>query len=111
MAGVMIFSLAVLLLVILSLRERVCQRYLREKDWGFIGEAKSSQISQALTNLIGVAGGIYLTLVILVAFLELQIPGRISIGEVSLEPLAAISIFISLVQPYFFKAVNAWKRL
>ena len=111
MAGVMIFSLAVLLLMILSLRERVRQRYLREKDWGFIGEAKSSQISQALTNLIGVAGGIYLTLVILATFLELQIPARANFGRISLEPLAAISILISLAQPYFFKVVNAWKRL
>lgn len=111
MAGVIAFSLVVLLLSILSLRERVRQRYLREKDWGFIGEAKSSQISQALTNLIGVAGGIYLTLVILAAFLELQVPERVNFGRVSLEPLAAVSILISLAQPYFFKAVNAWKRL
>lgn len=111
MTVVIIFSLAVLLLVVLSLRERMRQRFLREKDWGFIGEAKSSQISQALTNLIGVAGGIYLTLVILATFLELQIPERITFGRISLEPLAAVSILISLAQPYFFKAVNAWKRL
>ncbi|MFX4260870.1 hypothetical protein ACOBQJ_01590 [Pelotomaculum propionicicum] len=111
MAVVIIFSLAVLLLVVVSLRERMRQRYLREKDWGFIGEAKPSQISQALTNLIGVAGGIYLTLVILATFLELQIPERVSFGRISLEPLAAISILVSLAQPYFFKAVNAWRRL
>jgi hypothetical protein len=111
MAVVIIFSLVVLLLVVLSLRERMRQRYLREKDWGFIGEAKSSQLSQALTNLIGVAGGIYLTLVILATFLELQIPERVTFGRISLEPLAAVSILISLAQPYFFKAVNAWKRL
>lgn len=111
MAGVIVFSLIVFLIVILSLRERVRQRHMREKDWGFIGEAKSSQVSQALTNLIGVAGGIYLTLVILATFLELQLPERVTFGRISLEPLAAISILISLAQPYFFKAVNAWKRL
>ena len=111
MAGVIIFSLLVLLLVILSLRERVHQGYLREKDWEVIGEAKSSRVSQALTNLIGVAGGIYLALMIFVTFLELQIPERISFGRISLEPLAAISILISLIQPYFLKVVNAWKRL
>lgn len=111
MAGLIIFSLIVLLLISLSLRERVRQRYMREKDWGFIGEAKSSQISQALTNLIGVAGGIYLTLVILAAFLELQLPERVSFGRISLEPLAAVSILISLAQPYFFKVMNAWRRL
>ena len=111
MAGVITFSLAVTVLIILSLKERVRQRYLREKDWGFIGEAKSSRISQALTNLIGVAGGIYLTLVILAAFLELQVPERVTYGQISLEPLAAVSIFISLAQPYFIWAVNTWKRL
>lgn len=111
MAGVIFFSLIVVLFTILSLKERVHQRYLREKDWSFIGEAKSSQISQALTNLIGVAGGIYLTLVILAAFLELQVPERVTYGNISLEPLAAISILISLLQPYYFWAVNAWKRL
>ncbi len=92
MTGSLVFGAAVLLLVIISVRERIRQRLYREKDCSFIGEGKSSPLSEALTNLIGVAGGIYLTLVVLTEFLELQLPELIHLGGISLEPLAAVSI-------------------
>lgn len=111
MASGIIFSIIILLLVFFSVRERIRTRMVREKDWGFIGETKSSQISQALANLIGVAGGIYLTLVVMAAFLELQMPERVHLGGISMEPLAAISVIISLAQPFMVSAANAWRRL
>ncbi|HHU85340.1 MAG: hypothetical protein ACOX86_04740 [Pelotomaculaceae bacterium] len=111
MTGSLVFGAAVLLLVIISVRERIRQRLYREKDWSFIGEGKASPLSEALTNLIGVAGGIYLTLVVLTEFLELQLPELIHLGGISLEPLAAVSIFTALVQPYLQRVLNAWRRL
>ena len=107
----LIFGAAIFLLVIISVRERNRQRLFREKDWSFIGEGKSSPLSEALANLIGVAGGIYLSLVVLTAFLELQLPERIHLGRLSLEPLAASSILMALAQPYLQRVLSAWRRL
>ncbi len=111
MSGGVVMFVIVVILAVFSVRERIRARLMREKDWGFIGEAKSSQISQALTNLIGVAGGIYLTLVVAATFLELQLPPLVHLGSISMEPLAAISIIISLLQPFAVTAMNAWRRL
>ena len=92
MTGSLVFGAVVLLLIIISVRERIRQRLHREKDWSFIGEGKASPLSEELTNLIGVAELIHL-------------------GGISLEPLAAVSIFTALVQPYLQRVLNAWRRL
>ncbi|NLI12942.1 hypothetical protein [Pelotomaculum propionicicum] len=111
MAGGIVLIVTVIFLAVISVRERIRTRLMREKDWGFIGETKASQISQALANLIGVAGGIYLTLMVAATFLELQLPARVHFGGISMEPLAAISIIIALAQPFAVSAMNAWRRL
>ncbi|MCG9967754.1 hypothetical protein L9W92_06765 [Pelotomaculum terephthalicicum JT] len=107
----LLFGTVVLLLVVFSVRERVKQQRYREKDWGVIGESKSSPLSKALTNLIGVAGGIYLSLVLICTFVELQLPARVHLGHYSLEPLAAISIIMALAQPYILKVIQAWRKI
>ncbi|OPZ74720.1 MAG: hypothetical protein BWY80_00472 [Firmicutes bacterium ADurb.Bin456] len=111
MTGSLILGSVIFLLLIISVRERIRLRSLREKDWSYIGEGKASPISEALTGLIGVAGGIYLTLVVLTTFLELQLPELVNLWGVSLEPLAAVSIFLALIQPYMQRVLNAWRRL
>ncbi len=111
MTGGVMVGFIVLLLVILSVRERVRQYMYREKDWSVIGEGKSSPLSRALVNLVGVAGGIYLSLILLVTFLEIELPEKVHVGKFSLEPLAAVSIFLALVQPYFSRAIDAWKKI
>ncbi len=111
MASGIIISLIILSLIIASVRERVRQGMLRDKDWGSIGETKTSKISEALTNLIGVAGGIYLSLVVITIFLELQLPEWIQIFGYRMEPLAAFSILIALVYPFLQKAANSWRRI
>ncbi len=100
MAGVFLAAV-ILFCVLLSLTERVKQYRRRDKDWSIIGEAKASPLSLALANMIGVAGGIYLSLVILVTFLELELPAKVNIAGFNLEPLAAISITAAVLQPYF----------
>ncbi|MCL6638450.1 MAG: hypothetical protein K6T80_02050 [Firmicutes bacterium] len=110
MSAVMIVTLIVLGLVVLSLRERVRHRLARDKDWSAIGETRASPLALAITNMIGVAGGIYLTLVVLVAFLELQVPARVQVAGLSLEPLAAVSFALAIVQPYMYRIIEAWRR-
>ncbi|OPY59094.1 MAG: hypothetical protein A4E55_00463 [Pelotomaculum sp. PtaU1.Bin035] len=111
MSSGIILGLIVLLLVIISLRERVHQHRYREKDWGSIGESKSSPLSQAMANLVGVAGGIYISLVLICTFIELQIPARVHLGQFCLEPLATISIILALAQPYLQRVIQSWRRI
>lgn len=111
MSGGIIFIIIVFILVVFSVRERVRLRTYREKDWSAIGESKTSPLSQALANLVGVAGGIYLSLVVVATFMELELPQRVQVGGLSLEPLAAISVLMALAQPYLQRVVNAWRRI
>ena len=73
---------------------------MRDKNWDAIGEAKTSPLSQAIVNLVGTAGGIYLSLVLLQTFLEVQTPRSIALAGMDLEPLATISIALAIVQPF-----------
>ena len=98
--GLLLFILVVLLLVLLSIRERVRLMNMRDKNWDSIGEAQSSPLSRALTGLVGTAGGIYLSLVLLQTFLEMDVPENIYLGGIALEPLAAVSITLAIVQPF-----------
>ena len=98
--GLLLFIFVVLLLVLLSIRERVRLMNMRDKNWDSIGEAKSSPLSRALTGLVGTAGGIYLSLVLLQTFLEMDVPQNVYFGSIALEPLAAASITLAIVQPF-----------
>lgn len=68
------------------------------------GEQLPSPASRALAELVAIAGGIYLSLVLLVSFLKLTVPETISLGGWYIDPLALIAILIALIQP----VVLAW---
>lgn len=94
-----------------SVRERILLYKYRDKDWTIIGEGKTSPLSQALANMLGVAGGIYLSLVVIATFLEIDLPARIHLGGLSMEPLAAVSILMAVAQPYMQRIINAWRKI
>lgn len=106
-----ILIVVILMLVSISVRERILLYKHRDKDWSVIGEGKSSPLSQALANLLGVAGGIYLSLVVIATFLEVQLPERIQLAGLSMEPLAFVSILMAVAQPYMQKVISAWRRI
>ena len=106
----LIFGAVVLLLIVISVRERIRQRLHREKDLSFIGEEKPV-LSPGTDQLNWRSRWYLLTLVVLTEFLELQLPELINLFGISLEPLAAVSIFMALVQPYLQRVLNAWRRL
>ncbi|GBF34197.1 hypothetical protein DCCM_3309 [Desulfocucumis palustris] len=97
-----IFALVVLAFVVLSLRERIRIKALKERAWDG-SETKSSPLSQALSNLIGTAGGIYLSLVMLFSFMEIQTPERIGFLKIQLEPLATLSFVLAIFQPFLLR--------
>ncbi|MBE3587110.1 MAG: hypothetical protein IMW93_00880 [Thermoanaerobacteraceae bacterium] len=102
--------LGILLLFGLSLRERMHLAMVREKSWDIAGEARPSPLSQALAGLVGTAGGIYLSLVMLFTFLQVQLPARVQMGQVQLEPLAAVSIALAIVQPFALRLLQLKRR-
>ena len=100
--GTLIVVLAVLALVILSVRERIRIKEVRERAWDG-SETKSSPLSQAIGGLIGTAGGIYLSLIMLFSFVEVQLPGKVNLLRLELEPLAAVSFALAIMQPFVIK--------
>lgn len=64
----------------------------------------SSPFASALAQLIGTAGGIYLSLELLFSFLKIPDTWW-SNSEFVVEPLAVISLAIAIFQPFFLKAI------
>ncbi len=110
MVGSIILGVVVALLIFFSLNERIRLKRYR-KEWDVIGESKMSPLSESLAGLVGTAGGIYLSLVMLKTFLEVEIPTRVSVSTVSVEPMAAISFVLAIVSPYLNRLSKGLKRL
>lgn len=70
---------------------------------------KKSPVSEALQELIATAGGIYLSLVLLVSFLQIDLPNDWFIKDVGMDPLAFISIVISVIQPLVTRLFHIFK--
>lgn len=102
---VLIFFLVVIVLLFLSVRQRLINHDLKERAWDG-SETKSSPLSNALTGLIGMAGGIYLSLAMVISFMELSVPKQVKIFSVGLEPMAAISFGLAIIQPF---AIRIWR--
>jgi hypothetical protein len=87
------------LLLVLSLLERI--KYFRQIDNA--GDVKSSPLSLAIQELIAVAGGVYLSLVMLISFLKLDVPQKILLFQMWIDPIACIAILLSIIQPFFIR--------
>lgn len=98
----LIAFLILMLCILLSLRERIYLHSYRQTKQ-FPQEPINSLISQAIANLVGVAGGIYISLMMVTSFLGLVFPESIEILGLSLEPLALVSLFIAIIQPWLSK--------
>ncbi|MGB9886341.1 MAG: hypothetical protein ACPLPT_01950 [Moorellales bacterium] len=95
------FAGSIALLILASLWIRVLN--LRSRQWQareLPTDPIPSLFSRALTQLIGVAGGIYLVLVMGTSFLKLSVPAEVHWFGLSVEPLAFISLLLALIQPF-----------
>ncbi|MFZ3131989.1 MAG: hypothetical protein WA125_13015 [Desulfosporosinus sp.] len=96
-------ALGVMLLVIgvvFSVRERKFRMMWRS-------QATSNQLATALSQLVGTAGGIYLSLELLFSFLKIP-EDWWSNSFFFVEPLAVISLLLAILQPF---GLRAWIRL
>ncbi|HHY98745.1 MAG TPA: hypothetical protein GX509_08410 [Firmicutes bacterium] len=66
-------------------------------------EARPSPISEAIVEFVGVSGGIYLALIALVNFLKLNVPQQAKVLSVEFDPIAAIAIFLGIIQPFILR--------
>lgn len=62
-------------------------------------DPKPSPLSQAVQQLVEAAGGIYLALVMLVSFLQLDVPEKVFFLGVGIDPLALFSLVVASLQP------------
>ena len=70
-------------------------------------EPKPSPLSMAIAQLVGTAGGIYLSLELLFSFLKIP-KDWWSASTFVVEPLALCSLALAIVQPF---AIKAWRKL
>lgn len=92
-----IFLLVVVILAIISARER--QRMRRLINRSLPEDTVETPFSQALYELVGIAGGIYLALVMLVTFLGLEVPEKVSVSTVRVDPIAIVAVGATILQP------------
>jgi hypothetical protein len=93
---------AVVGLALLSAREKARQRdreiaTIRELD---LPEARTTPLSQGIVDIVAVAGGIYLSLVMVAGFVGYAVPGKISLLGSQIDPVAVIAVSLALFEPF-----------
>jgi hypothetical protein len=97
-------AVVIILLLLLagSLYLRVSEK-MRNVHYQVPEHAKETPFSLALQELVANAGGIYLSLVLLVSFLNIEVAQKWDIFGLSMEPLAFLSIVFTIIQPALLK--------
>lgn len=96
-------ALGIMLLVIgvfISVRARKYRLMWRS-------QSTSNQLATALSQLVGTAGGIYLSLELLFTFLKIP-EDWWNNSTFFVEPLAVISLLLAILQPF---VMSVWMRL
>jgi Ni,Fe-hydrogenase III small subunit len=107
MTGSLILSLLLLLLVYGACRIKM---QLWRENGSLPLEPKPSPVSRALAELVAIAGGIYVSLVLLTAFLKMPVPERVVIAGLEVDPLAIVAVIIAIIQPYLARAWRGVRR-
>lgn len=67
---------------------------------------KASPLSLAVQELVATAGGLYLSIVMLISFLKIDLPTKVTLFTIALDPLALLSMGLAIIQPFFFRLMN-----
>ncbi len=68
---------------------------------------KDSVMAQSIVELISIAGGIYVSVTLLVEFLLIPVPETITFLGMTLDPIAGVSVLLALIQPIVVGIKNA----
>ncbi len=63
--------------------------------------AASSPLADAIRETLAMAGGIYLALLAVVSFLALNVPDRVSVTGIEVDPVALLALLLVSVGPYW----------
>jgi hypothetical protein len=102
-----IFIIVTIILVFLSVLKRIEDKLYRGRSL----DTNPSNFSEGLVNLVGTAGGIYIAIVSLITFLEIELPARIALFGIRIEPMAGISLVIAIFQPYIMSIYHRFTSL
>lgn len=69
-------------------------------------ENKTSPLSRAIQDLVATAGGIYLAVIALTSFLRLDIPDKVTVFSVAMDPLAVSALSAAVIQPFIVRLFN-----
>jgi hypothetical protein len=92
-----------LMLIFLAIIGSVWLRMKRYRQLETNVVTKTSPLSLAVQELIAIAGGLYLSLITLTSFLRIDIPERVVIFNLPVDPLACASIGLAVIQPLVLK--------
>lgn len=114
MTAGMLGKLLLLVFIFAALGLSVRQRMVflkRRNQYDQLPDAPiSTFLSEALAQLVGVAGGLYLSLIMLVSFLELELPNRITVLGLTMQPLALIALTLAVLQPLVKSVIDKMMR-
>ncbi|TWH48657.1 hypothetical protein [Sporomusa sp. KB1] len=100
-------TLVLIILVVMgSVWLRVCRLRISLGNTPHI-EPKASPFANAVQDLVATAGGVYLSLVMIVSFLKLDLPERITISIITFDPLAMTAIAVAVIQPVVSKLFDS----
>lgn len=88
--------------IVVSVRERKYRMMWRS------AEPSSNLLASALSQLVGTAGGIYLSFELLFSFLKIPEDWWSDNSIFFVEPLAVLSLLLAILQPFVLKV---WVRL
>lgn len=63
-------------------------------------EPLPSPATEAVKHLVGVAGGVYVTLISLASFLRMPLPDSVTLLGVTFDPLAMAALLVAILQPF-----------
>jgi len=96
-------SLIIIFLVIMwSVWLRICRCRVLPGNVPQV-ELRPSPFSLAVQELIATSGGVYLSLVMVVSFLKIELPETIAINMLSFDPLAMTAVGVAVIQPVIGK--------
>lgn len=82
----------------------------RRRSEKILEGAVESPVSLALGEIIAVAGGIYLSLVLTASFLSISMPEKVSIASTTVDPLALAAVVVAVLQPIGLSLYYRFKR-
>lgn len=99
----MVLGGTVLLVLLSILRRMTLIRMARQQE---MVEPVSSPAAEAVRQLVAIAGGVYVALVSLAAFLKLPAQQAVELFGITFDPLALASLIIAIVQPFFVSSAQ-----